>query len=318
MVTVPDRDAGGDAGGELWPEVIGVEAVVGDEDDGGVGPGFLQENLEHHVVSAVGGIDDVLIDLKVFIRDACHLGWMVVHEVMGDFIDRTVINGHEVPLGVAIHEVGGGGVDGVSLGEVLAEVVEALVAFLIDLVSLWEEGLEDFCVDLMGRDAHLVHGFGEILGPVGAGHGRGEVGGVHLGGGPFEVGEHVGDHFAIEVLLALRGEPGDEVGAEAFFAEHFPEGFAFAGGGGDGNDLSGDGIDFGEAFDPVVVGHFPGGDGGPKHGGELGLKGGEVAVVSAIHEGADAIHPAFGEELVDDFPIGGVPADKKDLLLWRR
>ena len=47
------------------------------------------------------------------------------------------------------------------------------------------------------------------------------------------MGEHVGDHFAVEVLLALGGEPTDDVGAQAFFAEHFPDRLALAGGGGE-------------------------------------------------------------------------------------
>ena len=315
MFAVPDGDAGGDAGGEFWAEVVGVEAVVGDEDDGGVGAGLGEEGLEHHVMGAVGGVDDVLVDFEVLIGDAFHLGRMVGHEVVGDFVDRAVVDGHEVPLGIAVHDVGGGGVDGVGFGEVLAEVVEAFIAFLIDLVAFGEEGLEDVGVDLVRGDPHFVHRFCEVLGPVGAGHGWGKVGGVHVLGGSLEVGEHVGDHFAVEVALALGGEPGDDVGAEAVLAEHFPDGFALAGGGGDGDNLAGDRVDFGEARDAVVVGHFSGGDGGPEHGGELGLEGGEVAMGAAVHEGADAVHASFFEERVDDFPVGGVPADEEDLFL---
>ena len=314
LVAVPDGDAGGDARGKFWAEVIGVEAVVGDEDDGGVGSGLPQEDLEHHVVGAVGGVDDVLVDLEIAIGDACHLGGMIVHESVGNFVDGAVVDGHEVPLGIAVHEMGRSGVDGVGFGEVLAEIVEAPVAGLIDFVAFGKKGLEDVFVDLMGRDAHPVHRFGEVLGPIGARHGRGEVGGVHVLGGAFEVPEHVGDHFSVEVLLALGGEPGDDVAALAVLAEHFPEGFAFAAGGGDGDDLAGDGIDFGEAFDAVVVGHFPGGNGGPEHGRKLGLQGGEVTVISTVHEGADAIHAAFFEKGVDDFPVGRIPSDEEDAL----
>lgn len=312
LLAVPDGDAGGDARGELGPQVIGVEAVVGDEDDGSVRASHLKKDLEHHVVGAVGAFHDVLVDLEVLIGDACHLGGMVVHEVVGDFIDGAEVDGHEVPTRIGLHEMGGGGLDGVGLGHVLAEVIEAFVAGLVDEVAFGEEGLEDFLVDLVGGDAEFVHGFREILGPVGAGHGRGEVGGSGIRGGSFDMGEHVGDHLTVEVLLALGGEPTDDVGAQAFFAEHFPNGLTLAGGGGDGDDLAGNGIDFRESGHLVVVGHFPGGNGAPEHGRELRLEGGEIAMDAAVHERADAVHAAFREEIVDDFPVRGIPADEED------
>ena len=133
-----------------------------------------------------------------------------------------------------------------------------------------------------------------------------------LGLGPDQVKVRLSHRGSIaEVLLALGGEPGDDVAALAVLAEHFPEGFAFAAGGGDGDDLAGDGIDFGEAFDAVVAGHFSGCNGGPEHGRKLGLEGGEVAVISTVHEGADAIHAAFFEKIFDDFPVGRIPSDMK-------
>lgn len=213
LLAVPDCDAGGDARGELGAQVIGVEAVVGDENDGGVRAGHFQEDLEHHVVGAVSAFHDMLVDFKILIGDACHLGRMVVHEVVGDFIDGAEVDGHEVPIGIRLHEVGGGGLDGVGLGHVLAEGTEAFVAGLVDEVAFGEEGLEDFLVDLMGGNAEFVHGFREILRPISAGHGRGKIGGVGVRGDAFDMGEHVGDHFAVEVLLALGGEPTDDVGA---------------------------------------------------------------------------------------------------------
>ena len=82
---------------------------------------------------------------------------------------------------------------------------------------------------------------------------------------------------------------------------------------GDGDDFSGDGIDFGEAFDAVVGGHFPGGNRGPEHERKLGYKGGEVAVISTVHEGADAIHAAFFEKDFDDFPVGRIPSEEDAL-----
>ena len=117
---------------------------------------------------------------------------------------------------------------------------------------------------------------------------------------------------ASEVLLPLGGEPADDVGAEALFSEHFPNGIALASGGGDGNHLARDGVDLGKARNLVVIGHLASGNGGPEHGRELGLEGGEIAVNFSIHKTADTVHASFGEEVVDDLPVSGVPPDEED------
>ena len=96
----------------------------------------------------------------------------------------------------------------------------------------------------------------------------------------FGVGEgivEIRDHrTAMWQTLALGGEPTDDMAFEAIFAEDFPDGFALAGGGGYRDDLAVC-MDLGEASDAVVIGVFPGGDGGPEHRRELRLEGGEIS-----------------------------------------
>ena len=215
-----------------------MEAVVRDEDDGGVRSCEVEQALEHHVVRSVGALDHVLVDLKVFIGDAVHLWWMVVHEMVADLINGAVVDGHEVPVWICLHEVGGGGVHGVCLTEVLAEVVDAVISGLVNLMSCGEEGLDDVAIDLVGGDAKFVHRLREVFWPVGAGHRFWPVGWVLVGLGAFEMDEHVRDHFAVEVLLPLSGEPGDDVAAEFFFSEHLPEGLALSRRSRHGDDLT--------------------------------------------------------------------------------
>ncbi len=205
---------------------------------------------------------------------------------------------------------------GVGICDILTELVESLVEGERDFVVFREEVLENIVSDLERGNALGIESVAKVLGPICPGQGKRQVGGDDVRGSFFLGPVNVGDHLAMEIALALGRDPGDEVGTETLFAEHFPDGFALAGGGRDGKDLLEDGIDFGGAEDAVIIGHFAGGNGGPLRGTDLGLQGGEVTVDTTLHQGADAVHPAFGEKLIDDLPIGGVPTDEEDLLFF--
>jgi hypothetical protein len=90
LVPVPDGDARSHPRRELRPQVVRVEAVVGNEHHGGVRAGQLQQALEHHFVGAVGAADHLLIDFEILVRDARHLRRVIVHEVVGNLIDGPV------------------------------------------------------------------------------------------------------------------------------------------------------------------------------------------------------------------------------------
>ena len=127
-----------------------------------------------------------------------------------------------------------------------------------------------------------------------------------------QVAEHVGDDVAVGELLAVGGEPADDMAAFALAGEDFPQGFAAACGGGDGYDAAGGGVYLGEAGHAVVVGHFAGGDAGPQHGGELWFQCGEVTGGAGIDQVGGSRGGAAVHERVEEFPIGGVPADEEE------
>ena len=167
---------------------------------------------------------------------------------------------------------------GEGLGEFLGEVEQALILRLIDGVAFGHEEAEDLVgIDLEGADAEVVEIISQFGGPVGARGRRGPGGGILIGLNAGQVAEHVGDDVALGELLAVGGEPTDDMAAFALAGEDLPQGFAAAGGGGDGDDAAGGGVYLGETGHAVVVGHFAGGDAGPQHGGELRLERGEVA-----------------------------------------
>jgi len=66
----------------------------------------------------------------------------------------------------------------------------------------------------------------------------------------------------------------------------------------------------------VFVRALAGGDGGPQRGAERGLEGGDIAHHAFFKEAGEVGHFPGIDERVDDFPIGGVPADEEDFSRW--
>ena len=310
---MPDGDAGGYAGSELRPQVVAVEAVVGDDDDGRVGAGQLHEPAEKQVVKPVGGRDDPSVQLEVGLRDALHPRRVVGHEAVADLVDRPVVDCREVPVGLGLEKVRGGVVDRAGLGEPPREHPGPLVLRLVDGMRLGDEEPDDAVgVDLVGADPQVVHHVGQARRPVGARGRGGPRGGVVARPRVPQVAEHVGDDAAGVVLLAVRGEPPDDVALQPAVAEHLPESAALPRGGRDGHDRAGLLVNLGESRHAVVVGHLPRGDARPEHGGELRLERRQVAAGARLHEPCQPRHLAGVEQRVDDLPVGRVPADEQE------
>ena len=315
---VPHGDAGGHAGGELRPQVIAVKPVIGHQHDRRVRTGEVDQPLQHHVVGTVGAIDDVLIHLEIRLRDARHLGRMVVHEKMADLIDRPEIDRHEIPLRIALHQVTGGRLHRVGLGQFLRQTLQAAVALLIDLRAIRHESADHLAGDVGRGDPPVVEFGRQLRRPVGAGHRLRPFGWVHLGGHAFDVAIHVGNQLAVEPLFALGGEPAHHMAAESLLAQHFPQRLALAGRGGHRDDPATHRIDLGETFHTVVIGHFAGGDGRPQHRRKLRLERREIAADAALDKPGHAGEFPCVEQRVDQFPIGGIPADEQEALFHSR
>jgi hypothetical protein len=103
--------------------VVAVEAVVGNEDDGGVGVGVGEEGAEHLVVELVGGVYDMAEALEFFLREVGQAGGVAVDEVVADVVDRRVEDGETIPR-VVFEDVGGCDVDAGGLGETSDEQFE--------------------------------------------------------------------------------------------------------------------------------------------------------------------------------------------------
>ena len=108
------------------PEVVGVEAVVGEQDDRRLGPDPLKQVPEHEVVEAVDGLDGAPVEPVVGLAHVGHPGRVVLHEPVPDVVDRVEVDGREVPR-LVVHEVRRRRLDAGGIGEDLAREDDARV-----------------------------------------------------------------------------------------------------------------------------------------------------------------------------------------------
>ena len=102
-----------------------MKAVIGAENDGGVGPGQLEQSFQHHVMKAISPIHDILVDFELVVGNARHLRRMEVHEAMTEVVDPVVIHGEEIPF-LVLQNPGRRIVNGTILGENLGERLQPL------------------------------------------------------------------------------------------------------------------------------------------------------------------------------------------------
>ena len=293
--------------------MVAVEAVVRDEHHGRIRPGELHEALEEEVVQAVGAIHHIAIHFKVGLGDALHARRVVGHELVADLIHRPIVNGHEVPLGVGLHEMRGGIVRGEGLGELLSEHPQAFILRLVYLWGIGHKKPDHFVgIDLMRAQAQVIHRLRQVGRPVGAGRRRRPLGGILILLGAAEVAEHIRHHLAIEMLLALRRKPTHDMAAQTALTKHFPERAALTRGRGDRHHRATSRVHLGETRHAVVIRHLARGDRGPEHRRELRLERGEIPTHPALDQTRHAGQSARIEKRVDDFPIRRISANEEE------
>ena len=146
--------AGGFHGDATRTQMVGMEAVVGDHDDGGVGTGEIEQRLQHHVVKAVGAVDHVFVNLELGFGNAFHARRMVVHEAVAEVVDAVVVDGEKIP-GFVLQDPGGGVVDGTVFGKNFGERLQAFIFFLIDLCGAGNPGKDGGFAYFGGMHAQL-------------------------------------------------------------------------------------------------------------------------------------------------------------------
>ena len=205
---VPLGHGGGLIGAGAGAEVTAFEAVVGDEDDGGVRACEVEHACEHGVVEAAGGGDDVSVGGGVSRGDAREEGRVERHEVVCEFVEGAEVDAEEVPWFV-FEDVGGGGLEGGGGGEDEGDLLEAGAGELVGLVERGgggDEGEELIAFDFGWVDAEGGEGGGAV-GRVDGAVGDGPWGGEGCGG----EGEAVAEAEPVDGFSWVAGEPSDGV-----------------------------------------------------------------------------------------------------------
>ncbi len=326
--TMLDRRSGRFDGDVLGPKVIGMESMIGNQDDGGVLAGEVQQRAEHHVVEAVSAFDDPLVDLEVLFLDEGLPRRVVLHEAVTEVIDPVVVDRHEVP-GLELHQRRRRTVNGDGVGERLRESGQSLVLLLIDFRELRNEGADVLVIEFERVKAELL----EILGEAGrvdgalrhlplrhlpAGGVRPRLADLGVDVRVLDVPRRlveVADHHAVDGFGRVRRPPTDHVALLADLVEHVPDRLGRPIGVRDRTDRLSVRSRFTETMNAVLVGSLSRADRGPERRTEDRVERGDVAVHALRHHLLEIRHLAVGDHRMDHAPVGGVPTDHEDLAI---
>jgi len=103
----------------LRAQVVAVEPVVGNDDDGGFIVDQFQIRAQHQVMKLIAGVHHVLVQLKISLFHPIQTRRVVFHETVAKMVDAVEIHAHEIP-GFQLHQCGGGGVDAGIFSQILA------------------------------------------------------------------------------------------------------------------------------------------------------------------------------------------------------
>ena len=129
--------------------MIGMEAVVADQEHGRLGPGQLQEPAEHQVVVAVGPLDHVLVKIEVVFLHPVEPRRVILHEGVAEVVDGVVVDRRKIPVGHFFEEVHRRPVDAGAFGDGLGERAEPFVFFLVDLRGPGHKHLQEIAVEFV-------------------------------------------------------------------------------------------------------------------------------------------------------------------------
>ena len=328
---VLDRRPRGLDGDVLGTQVVGMEAVVGEEDHRGVLPGEFEHRPEHQVVHAVARLDDAGVDLEVRIRDALLLWRVVLHEAVAEVVDAVQVHRHEVPR-LELHERGRGGMDRGDLADDLGERLQALVLLLIDLVAVGDERpdvvlgdldlmeAELLQVPLEPRRMHRARRHRPLL------EGPSELAGLR----PHALFDLLGDlgvadrpallvpvahHHAVDGLGRMARPPADDDRLLAALVEDVPDRLHLAADVRDRADALAVGRRLAEAVDAVLEGPLAGRDRGPQHRAEDRRERRVVPADTLLHHPLQVGHLALFEQRSDRPPVRGIPSDDEHLAI---
>ena len=139
----------------LGTKMIGVEAMVAEQDHRRVLTSELQGCTQHHVMEPVAAFDDTLVVLEVLLGDPLLTRRVESHEPMREVVDAVEVDAHQVPV-LELDQGSGCTMDRDGVGEGLRESDQPLVLLLVDLREVRNEGCDMFRLDLPWMEPELL------------------------------------------------------------------------------------------------------------------------------------------------------------------
>ena len=157
----------------VGPQVVGVKAVIGEEEHGraviGSGVRFVDQGAEHPILKLIAGLQHGLVMGEVIFRDAGRSRRIELHEGVAKVIDRIEVDGAQIPR-FAVHQACGGGVDVGAFGDDARRGVEAAITPLIDFERARHEEFEEVGRKFFGIEAQFRERLAEFRRVDHAGH----------------------------------------------------------------------------------------------------------------------------------------------------
>jgi hypothetical protein len=122
------------------------------------------------------------------------------------------------------------------------------------------------------------------------------------------------DHGATNRFRGMRRPPADHDAALAMLVENVPDSLGGAAQNADGPDAHPVGRRLDEAVNAMLGGPLAGSDGGPQHRAERRVERGVVAAYALGQNARQIWHFPPRQQRVDDFPVGGIPADQEETI----
>src|ERR1700691_1971145 len=119
--------------------MIGMKAMIRDQQHRSIWSSQIQKCLQHHVVKTIGSIYDIFVDFELIFRNSFHARWMEIHESVTEVVDAVVIDRQEVPRFV-LQDPGGSVMDGAILRQYLRKGMQSLVFLLIHFSGTRDPG----------------------------------------------------------------------------------------------------------------------------------------------------------------------------------
>ena len=237
------------------PQVIAVEAVIGNQQHGRIRTGEVHQPCEEKIHQPVSAVHHVPVEFEIGVAHPVGLRRMVVDKTVAEVVDADVVNGHEIPR-LVFHHMSRGGMRREAFGKDLRNRAEHVGFGGVDFTEAGNKGAEHALVDLFRRNAKLPQSVGQTFRPDGARH---EIG-VRRAARDCIRNARPANRFR-----RMAPEPAHQVGPQSLLRQNIPQRLHAPGRTGHRAHTSRRPVHFREPQNAVLIGPFPRRNRVPQH-----------------------------------------------------